>query len=245
MGSGIGAVVFDLDDTLIDTRSAFDRAIDTLAREFLPDVSVEDYPALAHRWRTDPGGYYAKFTRGEISNADQRRLRAQDLHEAAGGPDLDEELFPRWNQRYDQAFAAAWRPFADAAPCVQAIRGSGLQVGALTNAIRSMQEEKLERCGLAEDVPLLVTLDTLGVGKPDPKVFIEACRLIGLAPERVIYVGDELEIDARGAIAAGMRGVWLDRPGRRRGDGRDENAENARSEGVDVIESLSELPALL
>ncbi len=84
-------------------------------------------------------------------------------------------------------------------------------------------------------------MDTFGVGKPDRRVFTEACRLLGTAPARTVYVGDELEVDALGARSAGLRGVWLDRPGARRGGPALEDVEVARAAGVLVVGSLSEL----
>jgi putative hydrolase of the HAD superfamily len=34
-----------------------------------------------------------------------------------------------------------------------------------------------------------------------------------LAPHEVAYVGDQPDIDARGAVEAGLTGIWLDRAG--------------------------------
>ena len=97
--------------------------------------------------------------------------------------------------------------------------------------------------GLAGEVPLLVSLDTFGVGKPDPRVFLEACRLLGTDPAQTLYVGDELDTDGLGAVAAGLRWVWLDRPGARRGGIHLEDEKVAREAGVAVVRSLAELTA--
>jgi putative hydrolase of the HAD superfamily len=59
-----------------------------------------------------------------------------------------------------------------------------------------------------------VTTDTLGFGKPDPRVYLEACRLLGSEPDGVVCIGDSIEWDVLGARAAGLRAVWLDRAGR-------------------------------
>ena len=114
-------------------------------------------------------------------------------------------------------------------------------VGALTNAATEYQVRKLTRAGLAADVPLLVGVDTLGFGKPDPRVFAEACRRLGTEPGRTAYVGDELDVDARAATAAGLRGVWLARPGL--GPKGDEDLVTVPTDVV--IASLDELPAVL
>ncbi|GAA4627184.1 HAD family hydrolase [Cellulomonas oligotrophica] len=84
-----------------------------------------------------------------------------------------------------------------------------------------------------------------GVGKPDPRVFVEACRRLGTDPARTAYVGDELDVDARAAAAAGLVGVWVDRPGPRRVPVTDEDVAAARAAGVHVVRSLDELPEVL
>ncbi|WP_163544577.1 HAD family hydrolase [Occultella kanbiaonis] len=240
----IRGVLFDIDDTLVDTRSAFAAALGEVAAEFLPGVPPEDYPRLLATWRADTGRHYQAFTRGEIGHLDQRRARVDQLHEVYDGATLDDATFLRWNERYDEAFERAWTAFDDAVPTVTAARRDGLRTGSLSNALAAMQRVKLAVTGLDSLAPLLVSLDTFGVGKPDPRVFLEACRLLGTAPEETIYVGDELDTDGRGAQRAGLRGVWLDRPGGRRGGPHDEDPAGAAAEGIAVISGLGELPAL-
>jgi putative hydrolase of the HAD superfamily len=48
------------------------------------------------------------------------------------------------------------------------------------------------------------------VAKPDPRIFAPALAALGLAAERVAYVGDSVAIDVRGARAAGLEPVLLD-----------------------------------
>jgi putative hydrolase of the HAD superfamily len=51
-----------------------------------------------------------------------------------------------------------------------------------------------------------------GIGKPDPRIFHEACRRLSCAPGEVLHVGDDLMLDVLGARAAGMQTYWLRRP---------------------------------
>jgi len=50
-----------------------------------------------------------------------------------------------------------------------------------------------------------------GIGKPDPRIFHEACRRLGCAPAEVLHVGDDLELDALAARSAGLQTLWLRR----------------------------------
>lgn len=230
-------VLFDIDDTLVDTMAAFDSALRAVAAVHLPPLGQDGHEAVLAQWRADPSGHYRSYTRGELTFHQQRHRRVDELHERFGGSRLDEPGYREWSEVFDAAFEAAWAAFPESAPTVLALRAAGIAVGALSNATAATQQRKLAVAGLGEHVPLLVTLDTLGFGKPDPRVFHEACRRLGTRPERTVYVGDELDIDAAAATAAGLHGVWLDR----RGVGLPEQQAPA----VTVLSSLAGLPAVV
>ena len=238
----IDGVLFDIDDTLVDTRGAFARALATVAEAYLPDAGADRVAAMLGTWRADSGGYYRAYTRGEIGFVEQRRRRANQLQELYGGRSLSEAEFAAWDEVFEGGFVAAWRAHDDAPPLVDLLLAAGIPVGALSNASVAYQEGKLERTGFGGRVPMLVGVDTLGVGKPHPSVFVEAARRLGTDPARTAYVGDELDIDAAAAAAAGLVGIWLDRPGGRRVDVADGEVAAA---GVPIIATLAELPALL
>ncbi|NUU18398.1 HAD family hydrolase [Cellulomonas humilata] len=241
----VDGVLFDIDDTLVDTRGAFGHALAGVARRYLPDLPVDRHAELVTVWRADVGGHYAAYTRGEVGFVEQRMTRANELHEQFGGPVLDAAGFEVWDEAFQTEFADAWTAHPDVDDVLDKLLAAGLAVGALSNASVELQTIKLERVSLLERVPMLVGVDTLGFGKPDPRVFAEACRRLGTDPTRTVYVGDELDVDARAAVAAGLVGVWIDRPGERRLPVSPEDLAVARQAGVRVIASLAELPGVL
>jgi putative hydrolase of the HAD superfamily len=210
------AVVLDIDDTLVDTRHAFTVAIGGIVARWLPHLDRAGAErALAH-WVADADGHFRAYTRGEIGFTEQRARRARALHAAFDGPALDEDAVARWDTDYDDAFRRAWRLFPEASGFLDRLDAAGVPYGAVTNAGRDYQRDKLRRVGLGERLRMMVSVDDLGVGKPDPRVFRRACANLGVAPGDAVYVGDELDVDARGESEAGLRGIWLDRHGRSR-----------------------------
>lgn len=244
-GAVVDGVLFDVDDTLVDTRGAFVVALAAVVRSHLPHLGPEQQDEVLALWRADPEGHYGRYTRGEVDYRTQRMARANQLQARFGGVELDDAGYEEWNAAFEEGFAGAWAAHPEAHEVVDRLIRSGLAVGALSNAAVAYQTSKLDRVGLAGRVPLLVGVDTLGVGKPDPRVFVEACRRLGTDPGRTAYVGDELDVDARAAVAAGLMGVWVDRPGPRRVQVREEDIHAARAAGVVVVRTLDELPALL
>lgn len=234
----VEGVLLDIDDTLVDTRAAFFAAIGAASRVSLRHLPPGDYDDVARRWIADVGGHFRTFTRGETTIEEQRRRRVDDLQVTFGGPRLDDDEFAAWFETYDAAFRASWRLHDDALPLLDRLAEAGLPVGALSNSSRELSVDKLDRLGLSGRLPLLVSPDDLGFGKPDPRVFALACERLGTPPSRTAYVGDELDVDAEGARAAGLVGVWLDR----RGEG---PATGTGRGGVLVAASLEDVPRLL
>jgi len=213
MLDGIHGVLLDVDDTLVDTQGAFRSALMVAAQPHLP--GAPDPADLALFWRTDRHGHYRAYTSGLMDYREQRMRRANDLHAHFGGAPLDDQAYDAWNVGFEEAFQGAWAVFDDAAPLLDALEARGVPYGAVSNAGVAYQRMKLDRVGLAR-MPMLVGVDTFGVGKPDARVFIEGARLLGTDPAATAYVGDEPDIDALAASAAGLRGIWLDRPGAQR-----------------------------
>ncbi|WP_233153617.1 HAD family hydrolase [Kineosporia sp. R_H_3] len=95
------------------------------------------------------------------------------------------------------------------------------------------QRAKLDAVGLGR-LAVLGSMDDLGRGKPDPDLFHLACRCLGSERSRTAYLGDEADVDARGARDAGLLGIWFDAHG-----------TGADPGDVPVARSLAEVPALL
>jgi putative hydrolase of the HAD superfamily len=231
--AAVRGVLVDVDDTLVDTRAAFRAGIGHVVARWMPFLDDAGREVAVRRWALDDTGAFAAYTRGELSFGQQRRIRAERLHAHFGGPALDDVGFARWEEAYEAAFRAAWRAHDDGRALVTTLRALGVPVGAVTNAGRDYQVAKLAAVGLAE-VPVLVSVDDLGRGKPEPSVFHLACERLGLRPGQVAYVGDELDTDARGARKAGLTGVWLDRHG-----------SGLAPDDVPVIRTLAQLPGML
>jgi len=77
-------------------------------------------------------------------------------------------------------------------------------------------------------------------GKPSPAFFSTAARELGLPPDRIAVVGDDLESDVAGARSGGMLGVAV-----RTGKYRPQDEERARQAADAVLDSIAELPAWL
>ncbi|TDB96815.1 HAD family hydrolase [Nonomuraea longispora] len=205
---GVKGVLFDLDGTLLDHRGAADAAIVSWMSARAPGHSrLGEVAAL---WAELEGPYLAMWQRGECSVQEQRRLRLRALCEELAVPepgDLD-AAYADFAARYRRG----WTAFPDAAGAVRELGGFAL--GVLTNGAQQMQEEKVRAIGLGGLVGPVLTGEVLGGHfKPSPASYAGAASALGLAPEEVVLVGDDVVNDVTGPAAAGMPSVWLDRSG--------------------------------
>jgi putative hydrolase of the HAD superfamily len=226
---GVKGVLFDLDGTLLDHRGAADAAITAWMTAYSPGhPRLDEVPAL---WAALEGPHLAMWQAGECTVQEQRRRRlsALCLELAVPAPgDLD-SAYADFAERYRQG----WTAYPDAAGAVAELGGFAL--GVLTNGGQLMQEAKVRAIGLADLVGPVLTGEVLGGHfKPSPASYTGAAGALGLAPEQVLLVGDDVDKDVTGPAATGMRSVWLDRLG-----------VEPPPAGFPRITSLTELPRLL
>ena len=94
-------------------------------------------------------------------------------------------------------------------PLFETLRARGLKLAILSN-----WDSRLHRVvaglgwrGYLDHV--FVSAD-LGVEKPAPAIFSHAATALGCAPGEILHVGDSIEHDIAGALAAGWHAAWLD-----------------------------------
>jgi putative hydrolase of the HAD superfamily len=136
----------------------------------------------------------------------------------------DEPLAEVLAQRFEAERRARREAFPDAAGALDAL-GHRFALAVVTNGASCLQREKLAASGLAVRFECVVVSSEIDVGKPDAAVFAHALRLLDAAPEQAVMVGDSLPKDVDGALAAGLRAVWLNRDARPRPEGRPDLVE--------------------
>jgi putative hydrolase of the HAD superfamily len=219
-------IFFDIDGTLIDHESA--SAVASLSfyeyfRGAIPFPRAE-FPVI---WEKILNKHFNRFCRGEISLWEQRRAR---MREVFGPEELTDIEADRRYQVFIREYEVRTQAFEDAAPCLAKLNRRKL--GIISNGAREQQIAKLRRARLLDHFSLLLFSGDLGLGKPAPRIFLEACRLAGEEPNQCLHIGDSVEADVIPSRALSMYGICLDRRG-------------AASIPSPVIPTLAELPDLV
>jgi putative hydrolase of the HAD superfamily len=203
---GIG---FDLFGTLVlQERFSFEPCLDNLYHSLLRSGFALERPRFIEVYRQVSRRFIDQAT------ADGREthnrfwvagaLHAMDYEVAAGDP------------RVQQAVEAYFEPFIT---CCQLIPGTREMLTTVADEYRlalvsnfthpATVEHILARLGLESFFDEILISGQLGVRKPDPAIFAELTRRFRLTPEAIMFVGDELQTDIRGARTAGLRTVWM------------------------------------
>ena len=221
-------IFFDIDDTLLDDRQAQDEAARGLWRAYQPELPYreDEFPGLWHAISTK---HYHTFTTGEITFGEQRRRRIREAFREV--PLADAEVDARFNV-YLAHHEANWSLFADTLPCLDAL--AGRRIGVISNGDPRKQRGKLEATHIAARFALVVISGDIGIPKPQPEIFLHACRLAGEPPSACVYIGDNPVFDVHGSRGVGMTGIWLNRHG-----------APAADVGAPIITTLADLPSLL
>lgn len=203
-------VLFDLDDTLFD-HIATARASLRASAAPLPFFQAVDFEPFYKRYSELLEEYHALLMAGRYSYEEARRLRFERLlapyWPAATAAEIDD--FVRANQTH---YPLMRQPIAGALALLQALKPH-CRICIVTNNRTAEQEEKLRFLGMTDLVDALITSEDVGVPKPNPRIFEVALQRLNARPEEAVLVGDNWQADVLGALAVGIRPVWLNRLG--------------------------------
>jgi 2-haloalkanoic acid dehalogenase type II len=238
------AVIFDMDETLIDWSKR---------QGEWADISREHLRPIYNHLKSE--GYRLPSLDQVVQMYGDRTRQAWNamnpphwdcppqfsvLHQVLA--DLDLSLNKTDLRRLEELFA--WdaipgvRPFEDTIDVLRTLRSAELRTGLLTNAMMPMRmrDAELRAYGLLDYLDVRLTAGDIGKFKPHPEVFRVILERLDVPPVNAIFVGDSPQHDVAGAQAVGMRAIWV-----RRADAvlTDSIRPNA------VVDSLSGILAIL
>lgn len=225
--SHIQAVIFDLDDTLLDDTASTQAGLRALLAAH--QLEPGDFGAVCQRHTQLIEEIAPRLYQGEITPDQARELRFARLLGELGAVDVDGKTA---NLLYREAYRTNWQTCPGALDLVQHLQSQGFKLALLTNYVREVQMEKIVQFGLEPYFEAMLFACELPAPKPDARAFLAACAALSVAPAQTLMVGDSLKNDVRGALNAGLQAVWF-------------NRHAPDQAGVPSIHTLVELPAWL
>lgn len=219
------AVLFDLDNTLMDRDNTFLGFTRQLMGECLVPMEKADADKLAAEIVVrDADGYRVK---------EGFFLELIDILPWQQKPSLEE-----LQHYYDKYYMTHAKAMDHAIDTLQACRQMGLRLGVITNGRTDVQYRKIDLLGLRDYFDAIVISGEVGLSKPDPQIYKLALERLDVGSDQCIIVGDHPRNDMWGAAQAGIQGIWL----RRKHEWDEQLAEGKPWR---TIVNLDEVPGLL
>ena len=217
----IKAVVFDLDNTLVDFMKMKRRAIEE-AIPAMVDAGLEITPGVADKIideiYKEQGIEYQKvfdeFLDRVLNHVDYKILSAGIV-------------------AYRRAREAALIPYPHVYSTLNKLLKLGIKMGIVSDAPVKEAWLRLAYLNFHHIFDQVVTFDETGVRKPDPKPFLMILKRLDVEPEEAIMVGDWAERDIVGAAKVGMKTAFA-----RYGDTFDTKEHSADFELNDINELI-------
>jgi len=187
----IRAVLFDLDNTLIDFMGAKIHSCEAAIEAMLgAGLKIEKKKAIRKLFKL-----YSKYG-VEYNTIFQKFLLST-------AEKIDMKILAAGIVAYREVQASYHKPYPDVLPVLNTLRKRGMKLGIVSDAPVLKAWLRLTEMGAAEYFDVVVAYS--GKRKPHPLPFRKAIKALGVKPEDILFVGDDPRRDIRGANRLEMK----------------------------------------
>ncbi len=198
MTSRIRVCVFDAYGTLFDVHSAVARHAGAVGPKAEDVSKLWRAKQLEYTWTRTLMGRHADFwaLTGEALDV---ALSAFGV----GGGVLRDSLLDAYRRL---------TAYAEVPAVLTRLRGAGMKTAILSNGTPAMLQDAVKAAGIASLLDAVLSVEQIGIYKPDARVYQIACRHFGVEPGEICFQSSNAW-DAAGAAAFGFRVAWINRSG--------------------------------
>lgn len=195
--SRIKACVFDAYGTLFDVHSAARRLSERLGENEAPLSALWRSKQLEYSWLRSLMGHHADFW----------TVTGEALDYALAAHGLEDELVLR-NSLMDAYLRLDAYP--EVTKALAALKRGGKTTAILSNGSPDMLAAALESSGLSALIDTTLSIEMVGIYKPDPRVYHLAVEQLGVTTEQISFQSSN-PWDTVGAKLFGFNVVWINR----------------------------------
>lgn len=190
----IKAILFDLDETLVDRTETMRRFL-VAQHERFPELSGHSSVSFVNTClRYQDNGYADKLS--------AYALVCEEI--GVANSNLAGELFADLKERYG-ADAVLFPSVVETLRLLQ----SQYRIGLVSNGRTKGQTAKIESCGISAFFSSVCISESFGCKKPDPAIFRACLEELSVKPEEAVFVGDNPLVDIEPAKKIGMFAIWV------------------------------------
>ncbi|EOR05499.1 HAD family hydrolase [Acinetobacter genomosp. 15BJ] len=188
------AVIFDLDQTLLDRTTSLIRFL-TWQVNFFQLISANDREPFIQRF---------------LELDDNGKVWKDRVYE-----NLIQE-FSIQGYSKEILLASYIHDFNKFSCCFEHVENTIIQlkqqdylIGLISNGRTPFQEHNFYALGLTEFFSSIIVSEAVGLRKPDPAIFLLSCQQLSVHPQDCVFVGDNEQADIQGAKAVGMKTIFF------------------------------------
>ncbi len=195
-------VFFDLDHTLWDFEKNSDL---TFKKVFNKNKVDADLTLFLEKYRPINREYWKLYREEKISKPDLRYQRLKRTFDGIKYEISDDlintiaieyiDFLPHFNHLFDYTFE------------ILDYLKENYQLHIITNGFQEIQTKKMESSRIISYFDRVITSESVGVKKPNPRVFEYALESAKAKKENAIMIGDSIEADIEGALSVGMKAI--------------------------------------
>jgi putative hydrolase of the HAD superfamily len=201
-------IFFDLDHTLWDFDANARATLQQLHLDLnLVDKGIHDFDLFYRNYLDHNERLWARYRNGYIKQEELRikRMWLTLLDFKIADQDLAREL----SELFLQLLPTRTIIFPDTKEVLQYLADKGYSLHLITNGFELTQHSKLKSSGLNHFFKYVITSEGSNSLKPQKQIFDYALHKTGASVNESLMIGDSIEVDIAGAIAAGMDQVHV------------------------------------
>ncbi|PGW35550.1 2-haloalkanoic acid dehalogenase [Bacillus cereus] len=191
------AMLFDLDDTLLDRDKAVDKLFLFVLEKCYEDVSDIVKNNMLQKFK--------EYDKREYGIRDKTIVLESLFNEFAPKYRLPHNYIQDfWNENFPKCFSIDQNTIH----FLNHIKRH-FKIGIITNGSTHRQKAKIINTNLNNYFDTIIISEEVGLSKPDKRIFELALNKLNVQPENTLFVGDDLEEDIAGCQNANIKGVWF------------------------------------
>ena len=195
-------VFFDLDHTLWDFETNSGKTFEFILQKNNIKINLNKFLEI---YRPINQQYWKLYREEKISKSELRYGRLKNAFDKLDY-NIEDSVINLLSKEYID-FLSNYNALFDDTIKILEYLNSKYVLHIITNGFDEIQSLKLEKSGIRKYFNKIITSESVGVKKPNPKIFNHALKITNAISDESIMIGDNIEADVLGAMKVGMRAI--------------------------------------
>lgn len=195
-------IFFDLDHTLWDFEKNSDLTFQKIFRIHNIKLNLKEFLKVYKPLNFE---YWKLYREEKVTKQQLRYRRLKDTFDEIGIP-ISDDLIYKLSDDYIN-YLADFNHLFDGTIALLDYLKKKYQLHIITNGFEEIQSKKMKNSNIYDYFDKIITSESVGVKKPNPKVFNYALDIAKAKKDNSIMIGDSLEADIEGALNIGLQAI--------------------------------------